>query len=278
MMSLQEEMRDKVVVITGGNRGIGSGCARAFCEYGARVVIAARDSAQGREMASGLTKETPGSCVFFKCDVSNPDQVEKLVEYSVKEYGRLDCMINNAGYLPRRRYIDDISIADFEDVIATNLMGVFSGCKYSLPHLRRTKGNIINMSSVLGVAGQEGSSIYCATKGAIISLTKSLAIDEAQNGVRVNAVLPGNIRSDLGKEHRDPKSDPQQAVEISKRIQWIRRQGEPLDIGWACVFLASDMAGYITGAEFNVSGGFELGNGLRLTMEELKGYMPSKTD
>ncbi len=278
MMSLQEEMKNKVVVITGGNRGIGSGCAHAFCQYGATVVIAARHSDQGRKLAAELTEETSGTCVFFQCDVSDPKQVENLVEYSAKVYGRIDCMINNAGYLPRRRSIDEISIGDFEDVLKTNLIGVFSGCKYSLPHLRHTRGSIINMSSILGIAGQEGSSIYCATKGAIISLTKSLAIDEAQNGVRVNAVLPGNIRSDLGKEHRDVSLDSQQTAEISKRIQWIRRQGEPLDIGRACLFLASDMAGYITGAEINITGGFELGNGLRLTTEELKNFMSSRTD
>ena len=238
-------------------------------------MIAARDSDQGRSLASELSDGTLGTCVFFQCDVSYPDQVEKLVEYSVKEQGRLDCMINNAGYLPQRSSIDDISIRDFEDVLKTNLLGVFSGCKYSLPHLRQTKGSIINMSSILGIAGQEGSSIYCATKGAIISLTKSLAIDEAQNGVRVNAVLPGNIRSDLGREHREESSDSEQAAEISKKIQWIRRQGEPPDIGYCCVFLASDMAGYITGAEINITGGFELGNGLRLTTKELNKFMSS---
>lgn len=265
MRSLHDEMREKVVVITGGNRGIGSGCAEAFCRYGATVVIAARDGARGEELASELTGQTPGRCSFFRCDVSDPTQVEKLVEHTVSGQGRIDCMINNAGYLPRRRRIDDIPIEEFQDVLRTNLIGVFAGCKYALPHLRRTRGSIINMSSILGTAGQEGSSVYCATKGAIIAMTKSLAIDEALNGVRVNTILPGNIRSDLGKEHRDPKADAVQAGDISKRVQWIRRQGEPLDIGLTCVFLASDMAGYITGAEINVTGGFELGNGLRLT-------------
>ena len=275
MRLLQDEMREKVVVITGGNRGIGSGCAEAFCRYGATVVIAARDEQQGRQLVAELTDLNLGACEFVHCDVSDPSQVERLVEQSAGRHGRIDCMVNNAGYLPKRRRIDEISISDFEDVLRTNLIGLFAGCKFALPHLRRTRGSIINMSSILGTAGQEGSSIYCATKGAIISLTKSLAIDEAANGVRVNALLPGNIRSDLGKEHRDPKADERQGGEISKRIQWIRRQGQPLDIGWTCVFLASEMAGYITGAEINVTGGFELGNGLRLTTEELKAYRPS---
>jgi NAD(P)-dependent dehydrogenase (short-subunit alcohol dehydrogenase family) len=274
MPSLQDEMKEKVVVITGGNRGIGSGCAEAFCRHGATVVIAGRDVARGTALASELARQTPGRCAFARCDVSDPSQVQKLVDHTVSEHGRIDCLVNNAGYLPRRRPIDDISIGDFEDVLRTNLVGVFAGCKYALPHLRRTRGSIINMSSILGAAGQEGSSIYSATKGAIIALTKSLAVDEARHGVRVNVILPGNIRSDLGKEHRDPNADAVRTGEISKRVQWIRRQGEPLDIGWVCVFLASEMAGYITGAEINVTGGFELGNGLRLTMHELAVYQP----
>jgi len=275
MKSLQQQMKEKIVVITGGNRGIGSGCARAFCEHGATVLIAARDRDRGQPLAAELSEQTEGSCEFHRCDVSQPDQVAQLVEYAVRRYGRLDCMINNAGYLPRRRSIDEISMEDFDHLLKTNLLGVFAGCKYSLPHLRRSRGCIINMSSILGVAGQEGSSIYCATKGAITSLTKSLAIDEAANGVRVNAVLPGNIRSELGMAHRDGSIDPQRAAEVSNKTQWIRRQGEPLDIGRACVFLASDMAAYITGAEICITGGFELGNGLRLNMQELRRYMDS---
>jgi NAD(P)-dependent dehydrogenase (short-subunit alcohol dehydrogenase family) len=274
MKSLQEEMTGKVVVITGGNRGIGSGCARAFCECGATVVISARDRERGQALAGELSDMTPGTCVFFQCDVSLPEQVADLVATTADRYGRLDCMINNAGYLPRRRFIEEISVDDFERVLRTNLLGIFSGCKYSLPHLRQSRGSIINMSSILGSTGQEGSSIYCASKAAITALTKSLAIDEAKNGVRINAILPGNIRSELGKEHRDEGSDGRKAELFSQQIQWIRRQGEPLDIGWTCVYLASDMAAYVTGAEIVVSGGFELGNGLRLTMEEYQAYNP----
>jgi NAD(P)-dependent dehydrogenase (short-subunit alcohol dehydrogenase family) len=276
MNLLMEEMANKVIVITGGNRGIGSGCAEAFCRYGATVVVSARDVERGRKLAADLNSQTPGRCSFVRCDVSVPEQVAELVDSTVREYGRIDCMVNNAGYLPRRRTIDEIPIEDFEAVLKTNLLGVFSGCKYALPHLRKSRGSIINMGSILGVAGQEGSSMYCATKAAIAALTKSLAIDEAKYGVRVNAVLPGNIRSELGLEHRDPNADSVQAGEISRHIQWIRRQGEPLDIGWTCVFLASEMAGYITGAEINVTGGFELGNGLRMTIEELKAYQAQR--
>jgi NAD(P)-dependent dehydrogenase (short-subunit alcohol dehydrogenase family) len=268
MITVLEELKGKVVIITGGNRGIGAGCATAFCTCGCQVVIAGRDKQLGNSVASGLSESESGTCKFFQCDVSKTEQVRELVDYTVDTFGRLDCCINNAGYFPKRNRIDEISTADFEEVLRTNLIGVFSGCKYSLPHLRDTKGSIINMSSILGVVGQEGSSIYAATKGAIISMTKSLAIDEAKNGVRVNAVLPGNIQTDVGKLNRNASLNREQATKISNLTQWMGRKGLPIEIGWTCVYLASAMASYITGAEINVTGGFELGGGLRLTTQE----------
>jgi NAD(P)-dependent dehydrogenase (short-subunit alcohol dehydrogenase family) len=204
--------------------------------------------------------------------VSKDEQVRDLAAYAVRVHGRIDCCINNAGFLPQRRAIDEITAEDFETVLRTNLLGVFSGCKYCLPHLRVTRGSIINMSSILGRVGQDGSSIYAATKGAIISLTKSPAMDEARHGVRVNAVLPGNIQSELGKGNEEMPVGAEQemrAQQVSNTVQWIRRQGTPLEIGWTCVYLASEMASYVTGAEICATGGFELGNGVRLTREEM---------
>jgi NAD(P)-dependent dehydrogenase (short-subunit alcohol dehydrogenase family) len=265
MQKLEDEMRGKVVIITGGNNGIGSGCARAFCFYGSNVVIAARNEKKGTALAAELTEAGPGNCVFYKCDVSNADEVEALVEFTVQEFGQLDCIINNAGYLPKHSPIDGITEEDFEKVLRTNLIGVFSGCKYSLPYLRKSGGSIINMSSILGSVGQEGSSIYSATKGGIISLTKSLAIDEAKNGVRVNVVLPGDIGTDLGREHMKELIDKKKSEENPAYVQWISRQGNVMDTGWTCLFLASSMAAYMTGAEINVTGGFELGNGIKVS-------------
>ncbi len=268
MIPVLEELKGKVVIITGGNRGIGAGCATAFCACGCHVVIAGRDKPLGDAFAAELTQSGSGTCVFRPCDVSQAQQVQELVAYTVDTYGRLDCTVNNAGYLPKRGPIDEISTEDFQAVLGTNLIGVFSGCKYSLPHLRKSQGCLINMSSILAVVGQEGSSIYTATKGAITSLTKSLAIDEAKNGVRVNAILPGNIRTDVGQRNRDNALPPERKEELSNLAQWIRRRGEPSEIGWTCVFLASPMASYITGAEIHVTAGFELGNGIRVTREE----------
>lgn len=268
MITAIEELKGKVVIVTGGNRGIGAACATAFCSCGCQVVIAGRDKQLGDSFAAGLSDSEPGTCTFFQCDVSEAEDVQELVSYTVHTFGRLNCCVNNAGYFPKRCRIDEISTKDFEEVLRTNLIGVFSGCKYSLPHLRKTKGSIINMSSILGVIGQEGSSIYAATKGAIISLTKSLAIDEAKNDVRVNAVLPGNIRTEIGKHNRSSSLSSEQRTKISNMTQWMGRKGIPIEVGWTCVYLASAMASYVTGAEILVTGGFELGSGLRLTKQE----------
>jgi NAD(P)-dependent dehydrogenase (short-subunit alcohol dehydrogenase family) len=271
MATILDELAGKVIIVTGGTRGIGRGCAEAFCRCGSSVVIAGRDAVQGELVAAAMGRQGPGSCVFLPCDVSDDAQVKELVERTCHAHGRLDCMINNAGYLPQRRRIDEISVVDFEHVLRTNLLGVFSGCRYSLPHLRETGGSIINMSSILGIVGQEGSSIYAATKAAIIALTTSLAIDEAAAGVRVNAVLPGNIESELGRGNTGPSMSPELSRELSNTAQWIRRQGTALEVGWTCVYLASSMSSYVTGAEIRVTGGFEMGNGIRLTQNEVAG-------
>jgi len=270
MIPLCDELNKKVILITGGNKGIGGGCAEAFCASGADVVIAARDEDTGRTWAKELSRRGPGTCTFKRCDVSDHNQVGNLVDFTIKMFGKLDCTVNNAGYLPRRGPIDETSIEDFESVIRTNLIGLFAGCKYSLPHIRKTQGSIINISSILGQVGQKGSCMYAATKGAITSLTKSLAMDEAENHVRVNVILPGNIKTDLGKGQRDPEGLSGEASEkLSNHIQWIRRVGKSIEIGWIAVFLASSMASYITGAEINATGGFELGNGYRVEPDEI---------
>lgn len=271
MLPICDEFTGKVVIVTGGNKGIGAGCVEAFCRAGATVIAGARDRESGENLVATLNANGPGTCEFRSCDVSDHNQIREMVEQVVARHGRLDCMINNAGYLPRRRSLDEISVEDFERLLRTNLVGVFSGCKYALPHLRKTGGSIINIGSVLGITGQDGSSLYTASKGAIAAFSKSVALDEARNGVRVNVILPGNITSDLGKENHDLDSDDEEEAKTrSSLVQWIRRAGTPLEIGWAALYLASSMASFVTGAEFLVSGGFELGNGLHVYRDELK--------
>ena len=259
---MYNDMKGKKVIITGGSMGIGKGCAKVFCKAGANVVISARRKEAGMKTEQEINSATEGTCRFYQCDVTKPEEIKAMVEYAAEKLGRIDCIINNAGYTPPGKPIDDIDIEDFNDLLKTNLISVFAGCKYALPYIRSNKGSIINISSILGAVGQEGSSIYTATKGGIISLTKSLAIDEARNQVRVNTVLPGHIITEKFEKKRMAK--PQAQKSLASEAQWLGEGGLPEDVGHACLFLASTCSGYITGAEIYVTGGFELGNGIRI--------------
>ncbi|MBR3641271.1 MAG: SDR family oxidoreductase, partial [Oscillibacter sp.] len=150
----------------------------------------------------------------------------------------------------------------YEDMMRTmqiNLGGVFAGCKYAMPYLRASRGSIINISSVLGHAGQEGAALYAATKGAIIAFTKSIACDEARNGVRINVLNPGDIHTSINDKE---KANHMESIG-REHIQWIPRQGRPSEVGTACLFLASSWASFITGSELFVDGGFFAGSGYK---------------
>ena len=248
MLTIEQEMKGKVAIVTGGNTGIGLGCAEVFCAANMNVVIAARREEMGVAAASKVTARGGGKCVFFRCDVSDPKQVEALVEFTVNTFGRLDTMVNNAGYVPPHADACDMPTDSYLDVLGTNLAGVFYGCKYAISHLRKIKGSIINMSSVLAVVGQEQTAGYSSTKGGICSMTQTIAIEEARHGVRVNAILPGHIVTELFLKEKERSAD-----------SWLGRGGTPEEIGKVALFLASSWAGFITGASVMVSGGLEFG-------------------
>jgi NAD(P)-dependent dehydrogenase (short-subunit alcohol dehydrogenase family) len=252
---------DKVVIITGGSKGIGEGCARVFVRAGAKVVICARGRELGEATAAELNAAGPGTCHFIPCDVTQPDEIRQLVEKTVELHGRLDCLINNAGWHPPHRTIDDFSIDEFKDLLELNLVSYFAACKYALPYLRETHGCIINMSSLAGAIGQEWATTYAATKGGISAFTKALAVDEARNEVRVNVVLPGAIATPLVESFMEAPAQR----DFIESWGWNGRVGTIEEVGEACLFLASAGAGFITGAELVISGGAELAYGIKFT-------------
>ena len=251
---------DKVVIITGGSKGIGAGCVRAFVAAGARVVFCARAEQTGQSMANEVNQLGPGEASFIRCDISKVDEIQQLVETTVARHGRLDCLINNAGWHPPHRPIDDFSIAEFRDLLELNLVGMFAACKFALPHLRHTQGNIINMSSLVGAMGQLYATTYVATKGAVTAFSKALAIDEAKHGVRVNSVSPGNIYTPLWQEAIDAASNPDGCRTEGEAAQLLGRMGTIDEAGKLCLFIAAD-ATFTTGVDHIISGGAELGYG-----------------
>lgn len=262
---------DKVAVITGGSSGIGKGCAYEFVRAGAKVVICCNDEAEGSAVAGALQElaraEGAGEAFFIYCDVRKADDILDLIEATVSRYGRIDCLINNAGWHPPHRPIDDFSVDDFRALLELNLVSVFTACKLTLPHLRRTRGNIINMSSLVAQIGQHHATTYVATKGAITAFTKALALDEAANGVRVNSVSPGNIFTPLWQQAIDDAPDPQRRLADGLAAQAMGRMGTAEEVGRLCLFIAAE-ATFTTGVDHIISGGAELGYGTKSGQDE----------
>ena len=250
--------KNKVAVVTGGSKGIGEGCVRVFVEAGAKVVFCARSERDGRALEAELNARGPGEAWFVRCDVSKPEEVEALIDATLERHGRLDCLINNAGWHPPHKPIDDFSCQEFRELFDLNVLSTFAACKRALPHLRRFRGNIINVSSLVAFMGQSGASTYVATKGALTAFTKALAIDEAAHGVRVNSVSPGNIYTPLWQEAIDAAPDPDKCRSDGESAQLLGRMGTIEETGRLCLFLAAE-ATFTTGVDHILSGGAELG-------------------
>lgn len=257
--------KDKVVIVTGGSKGIGKGCARAFVQAGSVVVFCSRNESEGADVSIELNATDPGRAQFLRCDVTKSDEIQRLIDDTVANFGRLDCLINNAGWHPPHKPIDEFSIQDFRALLELNLISIFAACKFALPHLRQTQGNIINLSSLVGAMGQLKATTYVATKGAITAFTKALAIDEAKYGVRVNSVSPGNIYTPLWQEAIDAAPDPKKCRTEGEAVQLLGRMGTVEEVGKLCLFIAAE-ATFTTGVDHIISGGAELGYGRKTTV------------
>jgi NAD(P)-dependent dehydrogenase (short-subunit alcohol dehydrogenase family) len=247
----------RTVIVTGGTQGIGEGCGRVFVQAGASVVLASPDAARGNTLARELTAAGPGRARFLPCDVTREPDLQRVIGDTVAADGRLDCLINNAGWHPPHRAIDDFPAEEFRALLELNLISVFNASRLALPHLRRTQGCIINMASLVAAIGQMHAVTYAATKGALVSFTKALAIDEAPHGVRVNSVSPGNIFTPLWEQVMAADPEPEALLAQGQSAQALGRMGTPEEVGRLCLFLAAE-ATFTTGIDHIISGGAEL--------------------
>lgn len=245
--------QQKVVVITGAGSGIGAGAAQRFAREGASVVLVGRTPEKLEKVAAQLPQ---GKHLVVPCDVSSADEVQNLAQRVIDEYGRVDVLVNNAGVIVQGR-IHEISLNDWETLMATDLNGVFYCTHYFMPELLKTKGNVVNISSVSGLGGDWGMSVYNAAKGAVTNFTRALAMDYGADGVRVNAICPGFTFTELTE---DMKQNEPLLQKFYERIP-LKRAGEPEDIANAIAFIASDDARYITGVNLPVDGGLTASNG-----------------
>eukprot|EP00049_Salpingoeca_infusionum_P023878 m.14290 g.14290 ORF g.14290 m.14290 type:complete len:276 (-) comp6190_c0_seq2:242-1069(-) len=260
--------QDKVTIVTGGSKGIGLGCVKVFAKAGSHVVFCGRNEEIGRQVEQDInSKGFHGHVKFVRCDVSSTDDLDQLLGEAIATHGHLDCLINNAGYHPDHLPIDDFSLQDAKDLMDLNFFSYFYLCKKALPYLRETKGNIINLSSLVGIQGQLRATTYCATKGAITSFSKALAVEEAKNGVRVNIVSPGNIWTPMWKSAcPEEQTALQNAFADGCKQQVMGRFGTMEESGKLCLFLAAE-ATFTTGVDHILSGGSELGYGRKLETE-----------
>lgn len=241
---------NKTVLITGGNRGIGLAAAREFAAEGAQVVLFARDALAGAAAAA----EIPGAH-FVSGDVTRAADCQRAVDETLRLCGGLDVLVNCAGIIYRHRTVEQTSEAEWDATFDTNVKGMFLMCKSALPALRTRKGCIVNLSSYVGLVGFAGASAYAASKAAIVNLTRSMALDHAREGLRVNAVCPGSVETEMIHSAWEQSGDVESAQRLWAEKHPLGRIAQPVEIARVILFLASDEASFITGAALPVDGG-----------------------
>jgi len=246
-----------VCIVTGGSSGMGAGFVRTFAREGANVVFCAKGAEEGRPVESEVNAARADACLYVQCDITKPEQIQALIARTVEKYGRIDCLINNAGAHPPHKSIDEFSVDEFRALLDLNLIGAFAACKFALPHLRKTRGNIINISSLVAVIGQLYATTYVATKGALTAFTKALAIDEAEHGVRVNAISPGNVFTPMWQEALDAATNPAAMRAEGEAAQLLGRMGTIEEAAKLALFIAVE-ATFTTGVDHYLSAGAEL--------------------
>jgi len=242
----------KVAIITGGSSGIGRATAVALAKEGATVVIAARRAKESEETLQ-LVKEAGGDGIFIKTDLGHEDEVKQLVELTVGKFGRLDYAFNNAGIEATTKSFVDETPSIFDKVMSINVKGVWLSMKYEIPQMLKIGGGaIVNMSSIAGVIGFPQMPIYVASKHAVLGLTKSAALEYAKSGIRINAVAPGLIETDMLERAVDANSQLRKQFDAVTPMGHI---GKPEEIANAVVWLLSNKASFVTGHTLIVDGG-----------------------
>lgn len=254
------KLTHKTAIVTGAGSGIGQATALLFAKEGAQVVVSDIDYAAAQSTTTTI-ENAGGIAITVKTDVSNMEDLQSLINQTVSQFGKLDILVNNAGViLPKK--LDDVSEEDWNRLCNINLKGVVFGCKFALPELRKSKGNIVNMASMTGVAGQLNNPVYSATKGGVIALTRSLAIDCAMEGVRVNAVCPAGVSTPLLENWLASSEKPEEARMNQDYSHLLGRTATSEEIASVVAFLASNEASFITGQDIHVEGGAALGYGI----------------
>jgi len=244
-----QKLNNKVAVITGGANGLGQATAQLFAENGAKIVVADINKTAGSQVVADI-KDSSGSAIFTNTNVADSASIDSMITQTINHFGQIDIMINNAGILADARLVN-MTMEEWERVININLKGVFLGGQAAAKAMidQDHGGVILNTSSVVGLYGNFGQSNYVASKAGVIGLTKTWARELGKYNIRVNAVAPGFIATDIIKVM------PQKIIDMMKAKTLLKRLGKPEDIAKAFLYLASDDADYVTGTVLQVDGG-----------------------
>ena len=244
------KLKDKVAIITGSSKGIGKGIASVFSRERAIIVVACRTVEAGHEIAQELGA-SEGRAIFIRTDVTKSQDIQDMIGKTIEVFGKLDILVNNAGYHLSKN-AEETSEKEWEFIQDTNLKSTFLCSKYSIPHVKNTKGSIINISSMVGQVGQPNAAAYSATKGGQIAMTKNMAIDYAPYGIRVNVICPGWIQTPLVEDWFEQQKDPEKSRKYIYSRHPLGRIGTAEECGYLAAFLASGEGGFITGAVFDI--------------------------
>jgi NAD(P)-dependent dehydrogenase (short-subunit alcohol dehydrogenase family) len=252
---------DKVALVSGGASGIGRVCAKLLSTKGAKVIILDIDFKRGKEVAQEINDEG-GKALYLNCDVSKDQPCRTAIKQTVDNFGRLDVLVNAAGIVTRASVLET-SEATWDKVIAVNLKSVYLLSKHSIPLMTQVGGGvIINISSGWGLVGGKNAAAYCASKGAVVLLTKAMALDHGSQNIRVNCVCPGDTDTPMLESEAAALGIPyDQLVKESSIDRPLGRIGTPMDIAQAVLFLASNASAYMTGSTLVVDGGALAGSG-----------------
>lgn len=251
--SMEKTLMNTVALVTGGTSGIGQAAAIALAQNGAKVVIGGRREKEGQDTVR-IIETNGGTALFVKTDITSEQEVERLVKTTLDRFGRLDSAFNNAGIEGKAVLLHENTEKDYQELFDTNVKGVFFAMKYEIPALVQSGGgSIINNASILGHVGFSQFALYCGTKHAVIGITKAAALEYAKQKIRVNAVSPGGVMTDMIRRITDGNQEYIQEIEAEHPMG---RLGQAQEIANAVVFLASPASSFITGQSLRIDGGF----------------------